>query len=174
MLLLIIPNKPDLYVSENLKFRVKMADSLVAYLCDNNAVMEEQNGKQNGTVCAWTGPDVETCNYSPTFLTEHPQLLVFVADFCRLHHKQMWDITTVFAMAHCSLAPISTTKLCSSAWSRTWPSLRSWLRRWQSPRSPRISLRSPGGSCWSKLLTAAWDKATTMWPLRNTHKQETS
>lgn len=52
MLLLIIPNKPDLYVSENLKFRVKMADSLVAYLCDNNAVMEEQNDKQNRTVCA--------------------------------------------------------------------------------------------------------------------------
>lgn len=53
-MLLIIPNKPDLYVSENIMFRVKMAESLVAHLCENNAVMEEQTySKQTkwDTVC---------------------------------------------------------------------------------------------------------------------------
>lgn len=42
MLLSIMPNKPDLYVSQNLMFRVKIAESLVGHLCENNAVMEEQ------------------------------------------------------------------------------------------------------------------------------------
>lgn len=42
MLLSIMPNKPDLYVSQNLMFRVKIAESLVAHLCENNAVMGEQ------------------------------------------------------------------------------------------------------------------------------------
>lgn len=42
MLLLIMPNKPDLYVSENLMFRVKMAESLMAHLCESSVVVEEQ------------------------------------------------------------------------------------------------------------------------------------